>query len=287
MVQFAIDSPDMGRLIEIHHRTEFTYSRPAGGGVMILRQTPLSGPQQQVQSWDTQIVGGVRQLEQKDQFGNHVQLVAISPGSHEIRVESFGTVGTLSATPDKVADQGSLPLWIYCRPTRQTEAGRAVKSIVAGFDLEQLNCRQGLQRLSQQVLQRIPYTHNLTHAGTTAEDAARTKAGVCQDHAHVFIAICRMHKLPVRYVGGYLLTTDRTQHEAGHAWVEVHLKGAGWVGFDISNGVKPDDRYVRTAVGRDYADAAPITGVRRGPGIEQLEVDVRIRQVFAGTEPAG
>jgi len=68
------------------------------------------------------------------------------------------------------------------------------------------------------------------------------------------------------------------EQEAGHAWAELMIDGLGWVGFDVSNAVCPDDRYVRVAVGRDYADAAPVHGLRQGDASEELCVSLQVQQ---------
>jgi transglutaminase-like putative cysteine protease len=105
--------------------------------------------------------------------------------------------------------------------------------------------------------------------------------GVCQDHAQIFIAAARAMEVPARYVSGYLLMDDRIAQEATHAWAEAWVPGLGWVGFDVSNGISPDPRYVRVATGRDYRDAAPITGISFGPVTEHLIVDLAVEQQTA------
>jgi transglutaminase-like putative cysteine protease len=89
--------------------------------------------------------------------------------------------------------------------------------------------------------------------------------------------------IPARYVSGYLMMDDRVEQEAAHAWAEAHVDGLGWVGFDVSNRICPDRRYVRVATGRDYRDAAPITGISLG-GLslggmtDKLSVEVAVEQ---------
>ena len=84
--------------------------------------------------------------------------------------------------------------------------------------------------------------------------------------------------IPARYVSGYLMMNDRIEQDAGHAWAEAHVDGLGWVGFDISNAISPDPRYVRVATGRDYAEAAPITGLSFGGGKTELTVALAVEQ---------
>ena len=84
--------------------------------------------------------------------------------------------------------------------------------------------------------------------------------------------------LPARYESGILLIEDREEQESTHAWSEIHVDGLGWVGFDVSNGISPDRRYVRVATGLDYSEAAPIRGVRIGDAQETLAVAVKVAQ---------
>jgi len=83
---------------------------------------------------------------------------------------------------------------------------------------------------------------------------------------------------PARYAGGYLMMNDRIQQDAGHAWAEVHVENIGWVGFDISNAISPDSRYVRVATGLDYREAAPVSGMRFGASSESLDVSIQVQQ---------
>ena len=102
--------------------------------------------------------------------------------------------------------------------------------------------------------------------------------GVCQDHAHVFITAARLLDYPARYVSGYLLLSDQIEQEASHAWAEVLVPDLGWVGFDVSNGYSPDERYVALATGIDYLEACPISGIRLGNSDESMVVSLQIQQ---------
>jgi len=75
-----------------------------------------------------------------------------------------------------------------------------------------------------------------------------------------------------------LMMDDRIDQEATHAWAEAYVQGLGWVGFDISNQISPDPRYVRVATGRDYRDAAPLTGISFGAVTEDLTVELAVEQ---------
>jgi transglutaminase-like putative cysteine protease len=124
----------------------------------------------------------------------------------------------------------------------------------------------------------LAYEHGHTHVASTAEEALAQGRGVCQDHAHVFIAAARRLGYPTRDVSGYLLMDEVVDQDASHAWAEAWVEGLGWVGFDISNGISPDEQYVSVATGLDYQDAAPVSGVRFGAGGEVLRVSLQVQQ---------
>ena len=125
---------------------------------------------------------------------------------------------------------------------------------------------------------RVEYVAGATDARTGAAEALAAGKGVCQDHAHIFIAAARKLSVPARYVTGYLHVAGEAASAANHAWAEAWLEGLGWVGFDPANHICPTERYVRLACGFDAASAAPVTGTHRGGGVESLTVDVVVRQ---------
>lgn len=128
-----------------------------------------------------------------------------------------------------------------------------------------------------QMREAIPYRAGVTDSSTTAAAALAGKGGVCQDHAHVFIAAARARGVPARYVAGYLLAGEATHQQfETHAWAEAHVIGLGWVGFDVANGVSPTENYVRLCSGLDADDAAPVRGIVIGGGAGSVSADVRI-----------
>jgi transglutaminase-like putative cysteine protease len=113
------------------------------------------------------------------------------------------------------------------------------------------------------------------------KNALKLKRGVCQDYAHLMIAVCRSVGLPSRYVSGYhfvgdLQGSNANFEQASHAWVETHIPGTGWLGFDPTNNVEVNWRYIKLGHGRDYKDIVPVKGVYRGgAGTLSVKVDVR------------
>src|SRR5262249_22590678 len=116
--------------------------------------------------------------------------------------------------------------------------------------------------------------------------ALEAKKGVCQDFAHIMIAICRAWGVPARYVSGYLFTDrdgDRSDPDATHAWVEVFLPSLRWVGIDPTNNILAGERHVAVAVGRDYGDVPPSRGVYKGEADSELDVAVSVTRAKAAT----
>jgi len=264
--------------LAIDHSTHYTFSGPATYGLQRLRLTPRSGLGQTVESWTIHLSGARLQVEYEDENTNGVTLIALEPDVTEVTIRCEGVVETLDQAGVVGRHTGFLPLWHYRQATSLTQPGarlRALVGSVSGGGGDQL---QTLHRLSAAVHRAIDYKLGHTDSATGAEAALAAGMGVCQDHAHVFIAAARLMGVPARYVSGYLLMDDRVDQDAGHAWAEAHVDGLGWIGFDIANGMCPDERYVRVATGRDYGEAAPITGVRYGAHDESMHVTLAVGQ---------
>jgi transglutaminase-like putative cysteine protease len=107
--------------------------------------------------------------------------------------------------------------------------------------------------------------------------------GVCQDFAHVMLGLCRQSGIPARYVSGYFFNNRRRpgEIEASHAWVEVMVPGFGWTAFDPTHDRVADERYVKVATGRDYADIRPVSGTYKGAPTRSLKVEVAVREARA------
>jgi transglutaminase-like putative cysteine protease len=167
--------------------------------------------------------------------------------------------------------RASCRLWMFERVTRPTKPGPLARKFVAGLPHSD-NALTRLHALSQAIHDAVPYQTGTSALDWTTEDVLANSTGVCQDHAHVFLTCARLMGHPARYVSGYLMLDDRIEQEATHAWAEAWLPELGWVGFDISNAISPDTRYVRIATGLDYFDAAPVSGMRFGQSSERMSV---------------
>jgi transglutaminase-like putative cysteine protease len=137
-----------------------------------------------------------------------------------------------------------------------------------------------MREVNRRLHDAFEYVPQSTEVDSPIDDALQSRQGVCQDFAHVMIALGRMIGIPSRYVSGYLYhrveDQDRSLQDATHAWVEVLLPDLGWIGFDPTNNLLAGDRHIRTAIGRDYADVPPTRGVFKGDTKSALSVAVQV-----------
>ncbi|MDZ4140287.1 MAG: transglutaminase family protein [Erythrobacter sp.] len=271
--------------LSIRHTTHYAFAQPVVHALQRLRLTPKETQGQRIIDWSMALENAHAELEYDDQHFNHVTLIALDPGAREVTVTCAGTVETDDNAGVIGRHSGHLPLWSFLRQTALTRPGaklrallREVSGPVDEAPLDFLHALSGLIR------DRVAYEAGRTHSATTAEEAMQHGYGVCQDHAHIFIGAARAAGIPARYISGYLMMDDRIEQEATHAWAEAHVEGLGWVGFDVSNGICPDPRYVRVATGSDYRDAAPITGISIGATAEVLTVGVAVESRPTGQQ---
>lgn len=264
--------------LTIRHTTHYGFAKPVKHGLQRLRLTPKSSHGQSVIDWKMEFDGARPEAEYDDHHRNRTTLVSVEPGTTAVTVSCSGTVDTADSAGIVGQHTGHMPFWCFLGQTALTRPGPRLRALVAGLDGDRERPLELLHALRAAVLEAMPYTIGATDAETGAEEALALGQGVCQDHAHVFIAAARMLGLPARYVSGYLMMDGRIDQEAGHAWAEAHVPGLGWVGFDVANGISPDARYVRLASGFDYRDAAPITGISNGAGQTALEVRLAVEQ---------
>ena len=264
--------------LSIRHTTRYRFDTPVIHGLQRLRLTPKETQGQEILEWHMDYEHAHPELTYEDQHHNTVTLVAVETGARDVTVTCRGTVDTHDHAGVIGRHAGHLPLWSFLGQTGQTQPGPGMRKLAAEVGREDESRLDMLHRLCAGILERVEYKTGTTHSRTIAEEAFAAANGVCQDHAHIFIGIARSLGVPARYVSGYLMMNDRIDQEAGHAWAEAYVAELGWVGFDISNGISPDARYVRVATGRDYRDAAPVTGISFGSTSTVLEVDVAVEQ---------
>ena len=265
-------------LLKIAHTTRYNYGQPVPYGLQQLRLRPQATQAQTAKSWTLDIEGATPQAQFSDQHGNIVDLVGVDEDVSEIVLTCSGEIETTDTHGVSGPHAGPAALWYFLRQTPLTTPGKAMEGLLNSFNPDTDETLPRLHALSEHILRHVPYTSDVTHSGTTAESAVSNGEGVCQDHTHIFLALARSLGIPARYVSGYLMMNDREMQDASHAWAEAHVEGLGWVGFDISNAISPDERYVKIATGLDYIEAAPVSGFIHGGGTESLVVSLQVQQ---------
>lgn len=261
--------------LHIRHETLYRYGEPVKRSVQNLRLTPRPDPVQRVLSWNIAAPG--RQSAQIDAYGNVVHLLTLDEPHREIRINVTGVVETQEQAA-LVPAEGRLSPLAYLASTALTRADAAIVNFVQErvpnpHDADQ---RSILAKLAAEVCSVVAYQQGATDVNESAASAFARGRGVCQDQAHVFIACCRSAGIPARYVSGYYYT-GKDGDIASHAWVDAWLaREQCWMSIDVTHSSTASERHCRLAVGRDYLDACPVRGVRRGGGPEQMEVLVRV-----------
>lgn len=263
--------------LQVRHQTAYHYASPIHYAIQTLRLTPRPHEGLSVLRW--RVRGETRHDLPAfvDGFGNlaHTHTVNQAHSSAAVFVE--GEVETLATDGIVRGAAEPLPPVFFLRPTALTAPDGELAAFAASIGGTSTLDR--LHALMNAVRDRIDYRPGVTDAATPAAAALVASAGVCQDHAHVFIAAARLLGIPARYVGGYLWTGDDIhEYEASHAWAEAYVEDLGWVGFDAANRACPGEAYIRTAIGLDYWSAAPVRGLRRGEASERLAVKVSVMQ---------
>ena len=264
--------------LSIRHSTRYSFGQPVSHALQRIRLIPKETQGQTIIDWHMEYQNAEVELQYEDQNCNTVTLISVEPGADSVSIICRGEVDTQDYAGVIGKHSGHLPLWSFLAQTGMTRPGPKVRSLISGLPPVDDDRLAYLHALSDAIRSRVAYETGRTGPQTTAEESASSGFGVCQDHSHIFIGAARQANIPARYVSGYLMMNDRIDQEATHAWAEAHIDGLGWVGFDISNGISPDPRYVRVATGRDYRDAAPVTGITFGSSEQVLHVDVAVEQ---------
>jgi transglutaminase-like putative cysteine protease len=260
--------------LRIRHETLYRYDEPVSYSIQALKLTPRPDAGQRVLSW--RIVAPGNRIEQIDPYGNTTHFVTVEAPHREMRIVVEGIADTGAGSGVGAGDRSQLSPLAYLAHTALTRPDAAIRQLSERCLGRHPASPETLAHLMSEVCDAVRYQPGTTEVHHSAAEALDFGEGVCQDQAHVFIAACRTANIPARYVSGYFYPGDR-ETVASHAWVDVWLGEAhGWQSLDVTHRIAAGDRHCRLAVGRDYLDAAPVRGVRRGGGREQLEVAVTV-----------
>ncbi len=256
--------------LSISHDTTYRYADTVRASIQYLRLTPQESERQHVLRWDLELPCPAR--SQLDPYGNILHVLALEEPHEAIIIRASGQV-EIDESCEAEHDSQSQSALPYLRFTHLTQPDEPLLELAQRVTGGQ-QTRSALIELMQALGEQMTYIPGATHVQSTAAEAFAGRAGVCQDHAHAFLACARSLRMPARYVSGYLFTDDEA-HLASHAWAEAWLDGA-WYSFDVTNQLARPERHLKLAVGLDYLDACPVRGVRRGGGHETMHAQVYV-----------
>ncbi len=259
--------------LSIDHRTTYRFSTPQDRLVQRLRMTPENTHDQTVASWHIAVDCNARMRRHRDGYGNCTTMLYCEGPLDSIEITVAGEVVTSHSDGVLHGTFEPLPAALFRRVTPLTLADEAI----AAFAREQVQTEAigTLHRLNAAVLERAVIDRGRPLPGRTAAEAFATEPSTPRDLAHVFIAAARSLGYPARYVSGYCdLAGDH--RPTPHAWADAYVDELGWIGFDPTLGLSPEEHHVRVAVGLDATDAAPVAGSRLGEGDERLDVEVTV-----------
>lgn len=260
--------------IAVEHLTQYRFSEPQSRLVQMLRLTPGDTVDQTVLSWRIDVDCDVRLRDTVDGFGNKVTMLYAEGPIEDIAIIVAGQVLTTESNGVVRGSHEPLPEGLFLRTTPRTASDDALTAFARdafGIGADTLD---RLHRWNAALAKRFPGAPDAPDGGLSAAEAFASPKPSSRDLAHIYIAGARALDLPARYVSGY------RQHDGGesapHGWAEAWVDGLGWVGFDPSVGISPDESYVRVAIGLDAAGAATIAGSRLGQGREEMAVDLHV-----------
>lgn len=307
--------------LQISHTTQYSYAEPITDSVNEIRLTPSTNERQACYNHSISIEPNASLFTYEDCFGNRVHVFSVNAPHTKLTIRTNLTVVTTESFNKeegahkqqlkpaeawaKLNSDESIDRFIeFLLPTAYTEVTPEIISLmeqvpVVGAVRETAIASEGnvtvdvtpavgvyewLSALSKYIRSSFIYDPSATNVRTKASEMITKRRGVCQDFAHLMLAVCRARGVPARYVSGYHFVGDLQGgsadfEQASHAWVEAYVPKLGWCGFDPTNESPIGERYVKLGHGRDYKDIVPVKGIYHGTGEQRLQVTVDVRKV--------
>jgi len=275
--------------LHARHRTEIRYAGPVGESVNEIRLVPPDDGRQKVEWTHVRVHPGAELMGHRDAYGNEVRWFQLTEPHESLVVEAEAIVTTWPASRAAVGDDAFAliedPAYRdrhaeFLFPSDRIRWTRPVDLFARDLPLDE---GDGVLAwacdLEAEINRAIGYMPGVTHVDTPVEEVVRVGRGVCQDMAHVMLAVARHRGVAARYVSGWLNLPGRDEPGESHAWVELAVPGRGWMEFDPTHPAPGLEHYVRLAVGRDYADVPPLRGSYLGPATEAMAVTVEVREL--------
>lgn len=274
---------------KIHHITRYSYEVPVVDSANQIMLFPLEDAYQDVLKHDLVITGEPAVDLHLDYYGNQVGSFMYTASHKELvidaRMEVVTHKRTLPVETTAKEDQWNNLLslaydipYIDFLKQEKFNALSEVQAIANAAESRQVTVLKAANLLNDYVYTHFQYIKGVTTVETTLDEIWQLKAGVCQDFAHILLAMLRMIDIPARYVSGYVCPNRNGMRGEGatHAWVEAYIPFYGWLGFDPTNNCIANELHVRLAVGRSFMDCSPVKGTYKGTANHQLDVGVSV-----------
>ena len=267
--------------ISIRYLTTYTYDVDVSDSHNALRACPADGNGQTLRRYEVQVDPFARVVSYQDYWGTRVDCFGIVDKHTRLTVVADAEVET--TVPPRPQSEGAWPpaaamddWYEYLMPSPHVAWDKRIRK----FGLEATagvgSAVEAAVAVQRAVGEYLSYESGSTEVGTSVESIMEQQSGVCQDYAHVALAVYRSLGLPARYVSGYLYAVDSSSGEqpedadeidvSTHAWVEVAIPGHGWWALDPTNQLVVGEQHVKIGHGRDYEDVTPLRGVYHGEG---------------------
>ncbi len=289
-------------LYHVRHVTTYEYATRVTASQHVMRLRPRLTDNQVCASSEVAIEPSPgRRTARDDYFGNRMELVTLDEPHDKLVIDARSIVRVSRRRPRDIEMTAA---WDTIGDTLSTARHDAeIEAAQFMFDTPLTRAERDLLRyaeddftpgrpvalaardLMHRVRRDIKYKPGVTDASTPVDKVFELEAGVCQDQSHVMLAVLRARGIAARYVSGYLMTRPPPGRpklqgaDQSHAWVGVWCPPLGWIDFDPTNGILPDDEHITLAYGRDYADISPISGIMLGGGEHEVEVGVDVAPV--------
>jgi transglutaminase-like putative cysteine protease len=281
-------------LYAIRHFTRYRYSHFVWQSLMEVRMHPRSEGNQRCFVFQLSVNPRARIFGYTDSYGNLVHHFDLPSRHRQLTIisDALVNIDAQPSVPELMAYEGWSDLgqlvekkdyWDMLMPSHFARPSAELEELAKEIGASERDGRSPLaflQDLAAGVHRSFSYVKKSTAVGSPIAHALRSRQGVCQDFAHVMIALVRKAKIPCRYVSGYFYHSSENANPsadgATHAWVEALLPGVGWVGFDPTINRPVGEGHIRIAIGRDYANVPPTMGVMKGKADTQLQVRVRV-----------
>ncbi len=285
----------------VTHITDYIYESPSSLCHNIMVQTPKDLSFQRVEHFEQHINPSPQYINRNtDFFENETTHFSIERTHSKLTVTSKSAV-SLWSPAWMTTDPTQTPPWEEVRDwLRTTDAMNDIRQFylqskhvdfvdgISEYALESFSpgrpIMEAMLELNSRIYQDFTFTPGFTDISTPVSEVFTNKKGVCQDYAHFCLACLRSIGLAARYVSGYLETLPppgkpkMVGADASHAWIALYIPELDWVEFDATNNLLVDDKHIRVAVGRDFADVTPLKGIIYSAGNQKMKVSVDVRR---------